>query len=87
MPQVTGDSRMPGWLERPGASEAVVVGADIRSRYAALHADLQTRSDLVCLYVYTYVYYAVYMYMSMYSTFQLFFDSQTFKTNASFKIL
>ena len=42
----SGDA-MPQWLERPGASEAVVVGADIRSRYGALLAEVQTKADQI----------------------------------------
>ena len=40
---------MPQWLERPGASEAVVVGADIRSRYGALSTEVQAKADQVCI--------------------------------------
>ena len=42
-----GGSSLPAWLGRPGASEAVVVGADIRSRYGALKMDTETRADEV----------------------------------------
>lgn len=45
---VSGES-MPQWLERPGASEAVVVGTDIRSRYGGLKADVEGRADQVIL--------------------------------------
>ena len=44
-------NNLPQWLERPGASEAVVVGADIRSRYGALKAETRTKADEVLLIV------------------------------------
>ena len=37
----------PGWFERPGAPEAVVVGADIRGRYGALCKDIETKREKV----------------------------------------
>ena len=39
----------PEWLERPGASEAVVVGADIRTRYSALQIEAGTKVDEVVI--------------------------------------
>ena len=42
-----GKGTLPGWLERPGASEAVIVGADIRSRYGALKAEVEGKTDQV----------------------------------------
>ena len=44
-------SELPRLLERPGASEAVVVGADIRSRYGALQAESATKADEVCKHI------------------------------------
>ena len=43
------DSSLPEWLGRPGAGEAVVVGADIRSRFSALLTESGNKSDEVCL--------------------------------------
>lgn len=36
---------LPDWLERPGATEAVEVGADLRNRYNQLGLELGARSD------------------------------------------
>ena len=41
------EQSLPHWLERPGASEAVVVGADLRSRYGALKSESGTKCDEV----------------------------------------
>ena len=41
------DETLTEWLVRPGASEAVVVGADIRSRYSALKMEVQDKADQV----------------------------------------
>lgn len=45
----TGSSRrnsvLPDWLDRPGAPEAVEVGADLRNRYDQLRVELDTRTD------------------------------------------
>ena len=41
------EETLPEWLVRPGASEAVVVGADIRSRYSALKMEVQDKADQV----------------------------------------
>ena len=46
-------NNFPQWLERPGASEAVVVGADIRSRYGALKTETRTKADEVCYFLCT----------------------------------
>ena len=43
----TSTDSLPPWLARPGASEAVVVGADIRGRYASLKVEVETKSDEV----------------------------------------
>ncbi|CAI8055157.1 Microtubule-actin cross-linking factor 1, isoforms 1/2/3/5 [Geodia barretti] len=42
---VESSSDLPQWLERPGATEAVVVGADIRARYAALKTEAGNKAD------------------------------------------
>jgi uncharacterized coiled-coil DUF342 family protein len=42
---VESSSDLPQWLERPGATEAVVVGADIRARYTALKTEAGNKSD------------------------------------------
>ena len=36
---------LPDWLERPGAPEAVEVGADLRNRYDQLNASVGKRVD------------------------------------------
>ena len=36
---------LPDWLERPGAPEAIEVGADLRSRYEKLKLDSRVKSD------------------------------------------
>lgn len=41
------EDTLPEWLARPGASEAVVIGADIRSRYSALKLEVQGKADQV----------------------------------------
>lgn len=38
---------LPMWVERPGATEAVSVGGDLRSRYNTLQANAATRCDEV----------------------------------------
>ena len=40
-----GNSILPDWFDRPGAPEAVEVGADVRNRYGQLSADLGTMCE------------------------------------------
>ena len=50
---VESSSDLPQWLERPGATEAVVVGADIRARYASLKTEAGNKADeVIVIYVY-----------------------------------
>lgn len=40
-----GNSVLPDWFDRPGAAEAVEVGADLCQRYGRLHAEIGMRED------------------------------------------
>lgn len=41
----TKDSVLPDWFDRPGAPEAIEVGADLRNRFDQLSVELGARKD------------------------------------------